>query len=126
MYETRARNRSHPFSPVYLIPLVEIVGGQSTSSAVVKKAEKFYQSIKMKPLVVSTEIEGHIADRLMEAIWREALHLVNDGVATTEEVDAAIVYGPRFGWALMGPFLSPYLTGGEQGIRHMLLNLGLH
>lgn len=115
---------AHPFNPVYLIPLVEIVGGQSTSSAVVKKAEKFYQSIKMKPLVVSTEIEGHIADRLMEAIWREALHLVNDGVATTEEVDAAIVYGPGLRWALMGPFLTLHLAGGEQGMRHMLAQFG--
>ena len=115
---------AHPFNPVYLIPLVEIVGGQSTSSAVVKRAENFYHSIGMKPLVVSTEIEGHIADRLMEAIWREALHLVNDGVATTEEVDAAIVYGPGFRWALMGPFLTLHLAGGEQGMRHMLAQFG--
>ena len=78
----------------------------------------------MKPLVVSTEIEGHIADRLMEAIWREALHLVNDGVATTEEVDAAIVYGPGLRWALMGPFLTLHLAGGEQGMRHMLAQFG--
>ena len=115
---------AHPFNPVYLIPLVEIVGGQSTSSAVVKKAENFYHCIGMKPLVVSTEIEGHIADRLMEAIWREALHLVNDGVATTEEVDAAIVYGPGLRWALMGPFLTLHLAGGEQGMRHMLAQFG--
>ncbi|MBM4763571.1 3-hydroxyacyl-CoA dehydrogenase NAD-binding domain-containing protein [Bacillus sp. B15-48] len=115
---------AHPFNPVYLIPLVEIVGGKATSAEVITRAEQFYHSIQMKPLVVSTEIEGHIADRLMEAIWREALHLVNDGVATTEEVDAAIVYGPGLRWALMGPFLTLHLAGGEQGMKHMLAQFG--
>ncbi|MCM3671110.1 L-carnitine dehydrogenase [Mesobacillus maritimus] len=115
---------AHPFNPVYLVPLVELVGGQATSAEVIERAEQFYHSIKMKPLVVKTEIEGHIADRLMEAIWREALHLVNDGVATTEEVDAAIVYGPGLRWALMGPFLTLHLAGGEQGMRHMLAQFG--
>ena len=111
---------AHPFNPVYLIPLVELVGGDNTPSAVMDKAKQFYQSVSMKPLVVSKEIEGHISDRLMEALWREALHLVNDGIATTEEVDAAIVYGPGLRWALMGPFLTFHLAGGEQGMRHML------
>ncbi|MCM3587463.1 L-carnitine dehydrogenase [Mesobacillus maritimus] len=115
---------AHPFNPVYLVPLVELVGGQATSAEVIERAEQFYHSIKMKPLVVRTEIEGHIADRLMEAVWREALHLVNDGVATTEEVDAAIVYGPGLRWALMGPFLTLHLAGGEQGMRHMLAQFG--
>lgn len=115
---------AHPFNPVYLVPLVELVGGKATSQEVVKKAEQFYHSINMKPLVISTEIEGHVADRLMEAIWREALHLVNDGVATTEEVDAAIIYGPGLRWALMGPFLTLHLAGGEQGMRHMLAQFG--
>lgn len=115
---------AHPFNPVYLVPLVELVGGQATSAEVIERAEQFYHSIQMKPLVVKTEIEGHIADRLMEAIWREALHLVNDGVATTEEVDAAIVYGPGLRWALMGPFLTLHLAGGEQGMRHMLAQFG--
>ncbi|WP_195891961.1 3-hydroxyacyl-CoA dehydrogenase NAD-binding domain-containing protein [Neobacillus dielmonensis] len=115
---------AHPFNPVYLIPLVELVGGEKTSPEVVAAAEQFYHSIKMKPLVISAEIEGHVADRLMEAIWREALHLVNDGVATTEEVDAAIIYGPGLRWALMGPFLTLHLAGGEQGMRHMLEQFG--
>lgn len=115
---------AHPFNPVYLIPLVEIVGGKKTSPEVVEVAEQFYQSIKMKPLVISAEIEGHVADRLMEAIWREALHLINDGIATTEEVDAAIIYGPGLRWALMGPFLTLHLAGGEQGMRHMLEQFG--
>ncbi|MBS4192416.1 L-carnitine dehydrogenase [Bacillus sp. FJAT-49705] len=115
---------AHPFNPVYLIPLVELVGGEKTSPEVVAAAEQFYQSIQMKPLVISAEIEGHVADRLMEAIWREALHLVNDGIATTEEVDAAIIYGPGLRWALMGPFLTLHLAGGEQGMRHMLEQFG--
>ncbi|KAB2334563.1 L-carnitine dehydrogenase [Cytobacillus depressus] len=115
---------AHPFNPVYLIPLVELVGGEKTSKETMKIANEFYQSIFMKPLLISTEIEGHIADRLMEAIWREALHLVNDGVATTEEIDAAIVYGPGLRWALMGPFLTLHLAGGEQGMKHMLEQFG--
>ncbi|WP_028393250.1 L-carnitine dehydrogenase [Bacillus cihuensis] len=115
---------AHPFNPVYLVPLVEIVGGKKTSSDVINRAVHFYESIKMKPLVISNEIEGHVADRLMEAIWREALHLVNDGIATTEEVDAAIIYGPGLRWALMGPFLTLHLAGGEQGMKHMLEQFG--
>lgn len=115
---------AHPFNPVYLIPLVEVIGGKDTSPETINISEQFYQSIKMKPLVISTEVEGHIADRLMEAIWREALHLINDGVATTEEVDAAIIYGPGLRWALMGPFLTLHLAGGEQGMRYMLEQFG--
>lgn len=115
---------AHPFNPVYLIPLVELVGGKDTSPEIIKISEQFYQSIKMKPLVLSTEVEGHVADRLMEAIWREALHLINDGVATTEEVDTAIIYGPGLRWALMGPLLTLHLAGGEQGMRHMLKQFG--
>lgn len=115
---------AHPFNPVYLIPLVELVGGKKTAPEVVEAAEQFYSSIEMKPLVINAEIEGHVADRLMEAIWRESLHLVNDGIATTEEVDAAIIYGPGLRWALMGPFLTLHLAGGEQGMRHMLEQFG--
>lgn len=115
---------AHPFNPVHILPLVEIVGGQSTEQTFIKQAVKFYESIEMKPLVVQKEIEGHVADRLMEALWREALHLVNDGIATTEEVDAAIVYGAGLRWAQMGPFLTFHLAGGEQGMRHMLKQFG--
>ncbi|YCA44392.1 L-carnitine dehydrogenase [Bacillus sp. JZ8] len=115
---------AHPFNPVYLVPLVELVGGKQTDQEIIQRAQRFYDSINMKSLIVSHEIEGHIADRLMEAIWREALHLVNDGVATTEEVDASIVYGPGLRWALMGPFLTLHLAGGEQGMRHMLEQFG--
>src|SRR5690625_1535301 len=78
----------------------------------------------MKPLIISNEIEGHIADRLMKAVSREALHLVNDGIATTEEIEASIVYGPGLRWALMGPFLTLHLAGGAQGMEHMLKQFG--
>ncbi|ASK61891.1 3-hydroxybutyryl-CoA dehydrogenase [Virgibacillus phasianinus] len=115
---------AHPFNPVYLVPLVELVGGKDTDPDNVKRAEAFYTAVNMKPLILSKEIDGHVADRLMEAIWRESLHLVNDGIATTEEIDASIVYGPGLRWALMGPFLTLHLAGGEQGMRHMLEQFG--
>jgi carnitine 3-dehydrogenase len=115
---------AHPFNPVYILPLVELVGGEATTQAVIKQVAEFYESIQMKPLIINKEIEGHLADRLMEALWREALHLVNDGVATTEEVDAAIIYGAGLRWAQMGPFLTFHLAGGEKGMRHMLEQFG--
>ncbi|MDN2656571.1 L-carnitine dehydrogenase [Cobetia sp. 14N.309.X.WAT.E.A4] len=115
---------AHPFNPVYLLPLVELVGGEHTSPALLEGAREDYQGLAMRPLIVRREIEGHIADRLMEALWREALHLVNDGVATTEEIDAAVVYGCGLRWSLMGTFLTFHLAGGEPGMRHMLEQFG--
>ncbi|UOQ49881.1 L-carnitine dehydrogenase [Gracilibacillus caseinilyticus] len=115
---------AHPFNPVYLLPLVELVGGKETSEEAIETAKAFYTSINMKPLVIRKEIEGHVADRLMEALWREALHLVNDGIVTTEEADAAIIYGAGLRWAQMGPFLTFHLAGGDQGMRHMLEQFG--
>ncbi|MEN1966626.1 3-hydroxyacyl-CoA dehydrogenase NAD-binding domain-containing protein [Lentibacillus sp. N15] len=115
---------AHPFNPVYLMPLVELVGGEKTAQRYIETAQSFYESMNMKPLIVRQEIEGHIADRLMEAIWRESLHIVNDGVATTEEVDASIIYGPGLRWALMGPFLTLHMGGGKQGMRHLLEQFG--
>ena len=114
----------HPFNPVYLLPLVEVVAGEKTSAATIAAAKAFYVSIGMRPLVVRKEIEGFIADRLMEALWREALWLVNDNVATTEEIDAAVVYGCGLRWSLMGTFLTFHLAGGEGGMRHMLHQFG--
>ena len=124
---TRAPGRvivAHPFNPVYLLPLVELVGGEATAPEQLERARMSYQALAMRPLVVRREIEGHIADRLMEALWREALHLVNDGVATTEEIDAAVVYGCGLRWSLMGTFLTFHLAGGEPGMRHMLEQFG--
>ena len=115
---------AHPFNPVYLLPLVELVGGEATTAAQMETARALYRDMAMRPLIVRKEIEGHIADRLMEALWREALHLVNDGVATTEEIDAAVVYGCGLRWSLMGTFLTFHLAGGDAGMRHMLEQFG--
>jgi carnitine 3-dehydrogenase len=115
---------AHPFNPVYLLPLVELVGGRATSAAALDAAERFYTEIGMHPLRVRREVPGHLTDRLQEALWREILHLVNDGVATTGELDDAIVYGPGLRWAGMGTNLIYHLAGGETGMRHMLRQFG--
>src|SRR5215468_10735411 len=85
---------AHPFNPVYLLPLVELVGGRQTAPAALEAAGRFFSYIGMHPLKVRREVPGHLTDRLQEAIWREILHMVNDGVATTGELDDSIVYGP--------------------------------
>jgi carnitine 3-dehydrogenase len=114
----------HPFNPVYLLPLVELVGGKATSADSIARARDFYASIGMHPLHVRNEIEGYLSDRLQEAVWREILHLVNDGVATTGELDEAIAYGPGLRWAFWGTNLIFHLAGGEDGMRHMLHQFG--
>ena len=114
----------HPFNPVYLLPLVEVVPGIKTKTTAAKKAVTFYRQLGMRPLQVRREIAGYISDRLQEALWREALHMVNEGVATTEEIDAAIVYGPGLRWAFMGTFMAFHLAGGEGGMQHMLEQFG--
>jgi len=115
---------AHPFNPVYLLPLVELVGGAKTSDAAVEGAARFFTAIGMHPLRVRKEIPGHLTDRLQEALWREILHLVNDGVATTGELDESIIYGPGLRWAAMGTNLIYHLAGGETGMRHMLRQFG--
>lgn len=114
----------HPFNPVYLLPLVEVVGGEQTSQETIERAMSFYRKLGMRPLHVRKEIEGYLSDRLQEALWRENLHLVADGVATTEELDEAIVYGPGLRWALMGVNLTFHMAGGEAGMKHMLSQFG--
>ena len=114
----------HPFNPVYLLPLVEIVKGKKTSQKSALKLKKIYKDIGMKPLMVRKEIEGYISDRLQEALWRESLHLIKDGIASTEEIDDAIVYGPGLRWAFMGVCLTFHLAGGEEGMKHMLEQFG--
>jgi carnitine 3-dehydrogenase len=114
----------HPFNPVYLLPLVEVCGGAQTSEATKSKAMAIYTSVGMRPLHVRKEIDGFIADRLLEALWREALWLVNDGVATTEEIDDAIRYGAGLRWSFMGTFLIYRMAGGEAGMRHFLAQFG--
>ena len=115
---------AHPFNPVYLLPLVELVPGKATNQETVDTAKAFYSGLKMHPLVVRKEIEGYLSDRLQEALWREILHLVNDGIATTGELDDAIIYGPGLRWAMMGTCLTFHLAGGESGMAHMLEQFG--
>jgi carnitine 3-dehydrogenase len=114
----------HPFNPVYLLPLVELVGGKKTSVDAIEAASRFYTAIGMHPLKVRREVPGHLTDRLQEALWREILHMVNDGVATTGELDESIIYGPGLRWAAMGTNLIYHLAGGEPGMRHMLRQFG--
>jgi carnitine 3-dehydrogenase len=114
----------HPFNPVYLLPLVEVVAGAKTSDATVERATELYRSLGMHPLRVRAEIDAHIADRLLEAVWREALWLVNDGIATTEEIDDAIRYGFGLRWAQMGLFETYRIAGGLGGMRHFIAQFG--
>ena len=115
---------AHPFNPVYILPLVEIVKGNKTSRTFINKANKFYQNLHMKTLIVNKELPGFLSDRLQEALWREGLHIINDGYASTKDLDEAITYGPGMRWAFMGTFLTFHLAGGEMGMKHMLDQFG--
>ena len=114
----------HPFNPVYLLPLVEVVGGERTSSSSIDRAVAVYTSLGMQPLHVRVEIDAFIADRLLEAVWREAIWLVNDGVATTAEIDDAIRYGFGLRWAQMGMYETYRTAGGAGGMRQFLGQFG--
>ena len=114
----------HPFVPVYLLPLVEVVGGEATSGEAKERAAALYRTVGMHPLLLDAEIDAFVADRLLEAVWREALHLVNDGVATAEQIDEAIAYGPGLRWSVMGTFLLYRLAGGEAGMGRFLEQFG--
>ncbi len=114
----------HPFNPVYLLPAVEIVPGKKTSAKYLNQAEKFYKSISMNPIMVKKELPGYLSDRLQEALWREGLHIINEGYATTEDLDRAIEDGPGLRWSLMGTFLTFHLAGGKAGMKHMLDQFG--
>jgi carnitine 3-dehydrogenase len=114
----------HPFNPPYLIPLVEVVGGEKTDHAAVDWLTRFYASAGKRPLTLSRELPGFVGNRLQEAMWREALHLVAAGEATVEEIDASIAWGPGLRWAQMGPCLTFHLAGGTGGMAHMLDHFG--
>lgn len=114
----------HPFNPVYLLPAVEIVPGKRTTRKNLSLAKKFYKSISMNPIMVKNELPGYLSDRLQEALWREGLHIINEGYATTEELDRAIEDGPGLRWSLMGTFLTFHLAGGKAGMKHMLEQFG--
>ncbi|WP_166416661.1 carnitine 3-dehydrogenase [Cochlodiniinecator piscidefendens] len=115
---------THPFNPVYLLPLIELVPTEKNSAEVIDKAKEIITSIGMYPLHVRKEIDAHIADRFLEAVWREALWLVKDGIATTEEIDNAIRYGFGIRWAQMGLFETYRVAGGEAGMKHFMAQFG--
>jgi len=115
---------AHPFNPVYLLPLVELVPSAASDADIIARARQILTEIGMYPLHVRAEIDAHIADRLLEAVWREALWLVRDGIATTEEIDNAIRYGFGLRWAQMGLFETYRVAGGEAGMRHFLAQFG--
>ncbi len=115
---------THPFNPVYLLPLIELVPTAKNTPALIEEAKSILTSIGMYPLHVKAEIDAHIADRFLEAVWREALWLIKDGIATTEEIDNAIRYGFGLRWAQMGLFETYRIAGGEPGMRHFIEQFG--
>jgi carnitine 3-dehydrogenase len=114
----------HPFNPPYLIPLVEVVGGRDTDPAAVAWAEKFYTTTGKVCLTMTREVPGFVGNRLQEALWREALHMIDSGEATVRQIDDAITYGPGLRWAQMGPMLTFHLAGGQGGMARMLDHFG--
>ncbi|MEU8684627.1 3-hydroxyacyl-CoA dehydrogenase NAD-binding domain-containing protein [Streptomyces sp. NPDC048611] len=114
----------HPFNPPYLIPLVEVVGGERTAPEAVAWASRFYDVAGKSVITMDRELPGFIANRLQEALWREALHMVANGEASVEDIDASITEGPGLRWAFMGPCLTFALAGGEGGMAHMLDHFG--
>ena len=114
----------HPFNPPYLIPLVEVVGGTETEPGTVSWAEQFYTLAGKICLTMDREVSGFVGNRLQEALWREALHMIDSGQATVQQIEDSIVHGPGLRWALMGPILTFHLAGGPGGMAHMLDHFG--
>ncbi len=110
----------HPFNPPHLVPLVEVVGGERTGADAIERALAFYAAIGKQPIHIRREVPGHVANRLQAALWREAVHLVAEGVASVADIDTAVSAGPGLRWALMGPHLTFHLAGGVGGIAHFL------
>jgi carnitine 3-dehydrogenase len=114
----------HPFNPAYLLPLVEILGGEKTAAWAIDGAAAFYQTLGMRPLKVKVEVPAFIADRLQHALWREALHLIADGVCSTSDIDDAIRFGPGLRWSFFGTCLIFHLAGGQEGMTHFMRQFG--
>ena len=113
----------HPFNPPHLIPLVEVVGGNKTSPEVIQQAMAFYASIGKKPIYLRKEFPDHVANRLQAALYREILYLIEQGVLSVEDADAAVSWGPGLRWGVMGPSLLWHIGGGEGGIHHFMETL---
>lgn len=115
---------AHPFNPVYLMPVVEVVAGPETTDEAHQWAVDFYRFTGKQPLKLTKEVPGFVADRLMEAVWREALHMIDNDLATVEEIDMSMRYGPGLRWAFMGPLTVLHLAGGEGGMAHCIHQFG--
>ncbi|MDI9313218.1 MAG: 3-hydroxyacyl-CoA dehydrogenase NAD-binding domain-containing protein [Hydrotalea sp.] len=115
---------AHPFNPVYLLPLLEICPGGKTSKEWLQRAKEFYETLGFQPLMMDREVEGFIADRLMETLWREALHMIENNEATAEQLDDAVRFGCGIRWAFMGTFMTYRLAGGEMGMHHFMKQFG--
>lgn len=115
---------AHPFNPPHLIPLVELMGNDKTDSAAIDAARSFYESIGKVCVELKKEVPGHIANRIQVAVWREAIHLMMENVASLEDIDKAVTYGPGLRWAALGPNALFHLGGGEGGIRGFCDHLG--
>lgn len=113
----------HPFNPPHLIPLVEVVGGTATSLDTIERAERFYTLMGKRTIRLHKEVPGHVANRLQAALWREVVHLVDQGVISVGDVDDAVTWGPGLRWGLMGPNLLFHLGGGQGGIEHFMAHL---
>ena len=113
----------HPFNPPHVVPLVEVVGGAKTSPQTIEKAMAFYGSIGKKPIRLFKALPGHVANRLQAALYKEVLYLIQQGVLSVEDADAAVSYGPGPRWGVMGPSLQWHLGGGEGGINHFMEHL---
>jgi 3-hydroxyacyl-CoA dehydrogenase len=113
----------HPFNPPHVIPLVEVVGGAKTSSQTIENTMAFYASIGKKPIRLFKALPGHVANRLQAALYKEVLYLIQQGVLSVEDADAAVSYGPGPRWGVMGPSLQWHLGGGQNGIHHFMEHL---
>ncbi len=114
----------HPMNPPHLVPMVELVSGKQTSEESMQTAEAFYRQMQRVTIRVKKEVVGHLANRLTSALYREAVHIAAEGIASVEDIDRAITYGPGMRWALVGPHLSYHLGGGTGGYQHYLDHLG--
>lgn len=115
---------AHPFNPPHLLPLVELVPGQQTGAGAMATARAFYESIGREVVELKRDVVGHVANRLSSALFREAVHIVAEGIASAGDVDRAVMHGPGLRWALMGPYLTYHLGGGAGGFRHYIEHLG--
>ncbi len=113
----------HPINPPHLIPLVEIVPGKKTSEDVIRKVFEFMLRLKKMPIIVRKEVPGFVFNRLSAALWREALDLLDKGVSTVEDIDKAVYAAMGLRWAMMGPFLTYHLGGGERGLEYFITHL---